>query len=534
MKANLFLPLQAAWTRLTGLFARSAREAARWAGRQSWSRLALLGLLALFAQHVLTHNILQWDEDSASVHHRHASRHPSGHSGPDSASPAAADPAKPSPDAATIAKTEPGSAEEVHIGWDGITVRSREGRISVTKDGPAPPVTGDAAHAKLAQTNPAPISPAPGSAASGSPAPGSAASGIAASRSPVQASPAQTSATPKGMTPADRPDARDADAKTADANAEDEDEDTTSVDASQPTWRTWLRDALEGLVLLVILYLLAARLVMREAQKSEARATVAEAQAAEATTQAAAAEASAEREALRFQLAQAQLQTLQAQVEPHFLFNTLASVEYLIETDPPRAAAMQRHLIQYLRSALPQMRDSGSQLGREMDLVGAYLEILKVRMEDRLQIDLAVPEGLRSAEFPPMLLQSLVENAIRHGLEPKAEGGIVRVSASIEDGALVVAVTDTGIGLTAGQKTAGSGLGLRNIAERLALLYPGQASTQLVPNSPMGAQATVRLPYRVASTPVGASTGDIWPAGEVRSAGEIRTTGGTLSADGAP
>jgi hypothetical protein len=142
---------------------------------------------------------------------------------------------------------------------------------------------------------------------------------------------------------------------------------------------------------------------------------------AEAQTQTA--NAAAERESMQRQLSEAKMQMMQAQVEPHFLFNTLASVEHLIQTDPPRASAMQRSLIQYLRAVLPQMRDNVvvTNLGREVDMVTAYLSLLKMRMEERLTVDLRIPDQLRSAAFPPMMLQSMVENAIKHGLECKAE-----------------------------------------------------------------------------------------------------------------
>ena len=128
---------------------------------------------------------------------------------------------------------------------------------------------------------------------------------------------------------------------------------------------------------------------------------------------------------------------MQAQVEPHFLFNTLASIDHLIETDPPRASTMQKNLIALLRASMPSMRESNPAqhaLGREMAVIRPYLEILKVRMEDRLQATINVPEGLLSAEFPPMMIQSLVENAIKHGLEPKAEGGTLTVAAEIVHG----------------------------------------------------------------------------------------------------
>src|SRR5450631_1723582 len=138
-----------------------------------------------------------------------------------------------------------------------------------------------------------------------------------------------------------------------------------------------------------------------------------------AELQARKASATAAEEGLKRQLAEAQLKTMQAQVEPHFLFNTLASVDYLIETDPARASRMQKNLIQYLRTSLPQMREGVSSLGREVLQCRSYLEILKVRMDERLQFSINVPQVLLSASFPPMMLLTLVENAIKHGLEPK-------------------------------------------------------------------------------------------------------------------
>ncbi|MFA6311528.1 MAG: histidine kinase, partial [Sterolibacterium sp.] len=146
------------------------------------------------------------------------------------------------------------------------------------------------------------------------------------------------------------------------------------------------------------------------------------------------AESSAEMESLRRQVTEAQLQTLQAQVEPHFLFNTLAAVEHLTETDPPRASAMLQHLIAFLRGSLPNMRELNTSLGREVDLCRSYLAIMQIRMEDRLKISIDVPEALRGLSFPPMMLQSLVENSIKHGLEPKPEGGAIALSARLQDG----------------------------------------------------------------------------------------------------
>lgn len=206
----------------------------------------------------------------------------------------------------------------------------------------------------------------------------------------------------------------------------------------------------------------------------------------------------AERESMQRQLSEAKMQMMQAQVEPHFLFNTLASVEYLIETDPPRAAAMQRSLIQYLRAVLPQMRDSNvvSSLGRETDMVSAYLNLLKMRMEDRLTIDIQVPDGLRTAAFPPMMLQSMVENAIKHGLECKPEGGTLRVFAEIVNGRLRVLVSDNGVGFGV-MPSNGTGTGLTNIRERLKMLFGEQATLHIGANEPSGVVATIEVPYQV-------------------------------------
>jgi signal transduction histidine kinase len=213
-----------------------------------------------------------------------------------------------------------------------------------------------------------------------------------------------------------------------------------------------------------------------------------------AETRARAASATAAEEGLKRQLAEAQLKMMQAQVEPHFLFNTLASVDYLIETDPARASTMQKNLIQYLRAALPQMREGSTTLGKELALVRSYLEILKVRMEDRLQFAVTVPQGLMSAQFPPMVLQSLVENAIKHALEPKPEGGSITVTADIANGSLRVTVADTGLGFGAASRP-GTGVGLANVRERLAALYSGRARFTIEANSPSGTIATVEVPY---------------------------------------
>jgi Histidine kinase/Histidine kinase-, DNA gyrase B-, and HSP90-like ATPase len=245
-----------------------------------------------------------------------------------------------------------------------------------------------------------------------------------------------------------------------------------------------LGDFLPNLALLWIV----ASIMIKITYKGRLQAEVKAAQATE----------TAESESLKRQVAEARMAALQAQVEPHFLFNTLASIDHLIETDPPRASTMQKNLITYLRATLHKMRESTTTLGREVDLVTAYLEILKVRMEDRLNVRIAVPAGLRSAAFPPMMLQSLVENAIRHGLEPSSEPGSLSVSAEVSDGALRVAVADTGVGFDPNnRRTGGTGLGLANVRERLALLYGPAAVLEIAPNAPRGTVVTLTLPYAV-------------------------------------
>jgi hypothetical protein len=208
----------------------------------------------------------------------------------------------------------------------------------------------------------------------------------------------------------------------------------------------------------------------------------------------------AERESMQRQLSEARMAAMQAQVEPHFLFNTLASVEHLIETDPPRASAMQRTLIQYLRAVIPQMRDANltTSLGREVDMVTSYLDLLKMRMEERLTVDIQVPDGLRSAAFPPMMLQSMVENAIKHGLECKPEGGHLAVKAEIADSKLRVTVADNGVGFGV-MPSKGTGLGLSNIRERLKLLHGEAGQLHIAANIPSGVIATIEVPYQLAS-----------------------------------
>ena len=204
----------------------------------------------------------------------------------------------------------------------------------------------------------------------------------------------------------------------------------------------------------------------------------------------------AETEQLERTVLEARMEALQAQIEPHFLFNTLASIDQLIQTDPPRASKMQQSLIRYLRSAMPQMREGRRpSLGQQVNLCSAFLEIMSVRMEGRLQPVVSVPEGLKSAVFPSMMLQTLVENGIKHGLEPKPEGGRLEIGAEIVDGQLAVHVLDNGVGF---MPKAEAGVGLANVRERLKALYDGRAELIISVPPAGGTCATIKVPYEIA------------------------------------
>ena len=193
------------------------------------------------------------------------------------------------------------------------------------------------------------------------------------------------------------------------------------------------------------------------------------------------------------ELTVAKLSLLHAQVEPHFLYNTLASAQYLTRSDPARADQMLGNLITYLRHSLPRTEDSLSTLGEELERARAYLEILRIRMGNRLELQIEVPEALKPIPFPAMMLQTLVENAIKHGLEPKSGGGTIWIIARLVDGMLAVTVADDGQGFNA--QSSGTGIGLKNVRERLRLAYGGAASFSIVANFPSGVAATIQLPH---------------------------------------
>jgi histidine kinase/histidine kinase/DNA gyrase B/HSP90-like ATPase len=261
-----------------------------------------------------------------------------------------------------------------------------------------------------------------------------------------------------------------------------EEEIASSIAGDRPRVRTVrIGSFLPQLAMLLIVASIVIKIVYAGRVKAEVKAAVAQ--------------EVADGESLKRQVVEARMAAMQAQIEPHFLFNTLASIDHLIEVDPPRASKMQKNLISLLRASMPALREGGSTLGRELAVVRPYLEILKVRMEDRLQTEVNISEGLHSAEFPPMMLQSLVENAIKHGLEPKPAGGSLQVSAEIVHGKLVVAVADTGVGF-GGAATAGTGVGLENIRERLKLLFGTAAELRIAENQPTGTRVTIVVPYR--------------------------------------
>lgn len=256
------------------------------------------------------------------------------------------------------------------------------------------------------------------------------------------------------------------------------------------------RDARKGLIagsiaaLLTVMFffMLIARAFAGRAARGEQRAVIAE---------------SRERiESHARQLAEARLTLMRAQVEPHFLFNTLAHVQALQEIDPPQAGTMLERLIGYLRAAMPSMRETTSTVAREIEVVRAYLDLLKIRMGDRLKYAISLPDDMNSVALPPTMIATLVENAIKHGLEPKKEGGSIavqvrRIAASAQHPErMEILVADDGLGFGAAD-TGGTGVGLANTRERLKMLYGAHAELQVEPNAPSGVRAVIRVPMSI-------------------------------------
>jgi hypothetical protein len=203
------------------------------------------------------------------------------------------------------------------------------------------------------------------------------------------------------------------------------------------------------------------------------------------------------------QATEAQLKLLETQLEPHMLFNTLANLRVLIGTDPVRAQEMLDRMIAYLRATLNASRSTQHPLGDEFQRLADYLELMAVRMGPRMAYTLDLPQALRDLPVPPLLLQPLVENAIRHGLEPEVEGGHITVQARTQSGPegrtlLVLQVSDTGAGLGAAPQPAatspGTSFGLAQVRERLATLHGDAGQFTLAANTPKGTRATIIYP----------------------------------------
>jgi LytS/YehU family sensor histidine kinase len=199
-----------------------------------------------------------------------------------------------------------------------------------------------------------------------------------------------------------------------------------------------------------------------------------------------------ERSRLEHQALDARMRLVQAQVQPHFLFNTLANVRALVNAGSPRASAVLDSLIDYLRAAVPRLNEASTTLGRELDLVRAYLDLMQLRMPDRLHFTLVVEEAARGLVCPPMTLLTLVENAVRHGIDPAEDGGHIDVAVRRDGGNVLIRVEDSGVG--PGAADAGTGTGLRALRERLALAFGEAAALRLFERQPHGFVAEVQFP----------------------------------------
>jgi len=196
-----------------------------------------------------------------------------------------------------------------------------------------------------------------------------------------------------------------------------------------------------------------------------------------------------ERSELARQALDARLHLMQAQVAPHFLFNTLANVQVLVDTGSPQAPALLRSLTAYLRAAVPRLHDAGGTLGQELELVRAYLELMRMRMPDRLSFTLQADAALQDVCCPALTLLTLVENAVRHGVDPAEEGGSIDISVHRRGAHCVATVRDTGVGMG-----TGGGTGLATLRERLALQFGGRAQLRLYPVAPHGVCAEIEFP----------------------------------------
>jgi signal transduction histidine kinase len=200
----------------------------------------------------------------------------------------------------------------------------------------------------------------------------------------------------------------------------------------------------------------------------------------------------AERSELERQAMDARMRLLQAQVQPHFLFNTLANVQALVDSGSPQASKVLGSLIAYLRAAVPRINDPVTTMGQEIALVRAYLELMQLRMPDRLQYSVNVDDAALSLRCPPLTLLTLVENAVRHGIDPSEEGGRIDITVRLSSGRCRVSVVDSGVGIGAG--SSGLGTGLPALRERLALSFGKDAALRLLELAPHGVCADIDFP----------------------------------------
>jgi LytS/YehU family sensor histidine kinase len=202
-----------------------------------------------------------------------------------------------------------------------------------------------------------------------------------------------------------------------------------------------------------------------------------------------------ERSELERQALDARLHLLQAQVAPHFLFNTLANVQALVDAGSPQASPVLRSLVQYLRAAVPLLHEPAATIERELQLVRPYLELMQMRMPDRLQYTMNVDSSVLQVRCPQTMLMTLVENAVRHGIDPSEEGGRIDIEMTRIGERCVVRVTDTGVGLH--HSASGLGTGLKALGERLQLLFGDAARLRVTPNAPRGAVVEIEMPAQV-------------------------------------
>ncbi len=182
---------------------------------------------------------------------------------------------------------------------------------------------------------------------------------------------------------------------------------------------------------------------------------------------------------------------------PHFLFNTLANIQALVEAGSPKAPEVLRSLVAYLRAAVPRLNETVTTLGQEIELVRAYLELMRMRLPDRLEFELNVADAAPGLRCPPMTLLTLVENAVRHGIDPAEEGGSIAVDVRVTEGRCWIRVADSGAGLQASGR--GLGTGLTALRERLALVFGDAASLRIRAREPRGVVAELEFPAREAT-----------------------------------